>query len=170
MATKTTTSLETPLRDRLDRLAAFDPSQGPVVSLYLDLRPDQNGQRDHIRLQVTRALEGYPELQKRVEQQLAGDIPKSAQGAAVFAATKGDLFDVIPLDVPIENHEVYVGAMPHLYPLAKLTDQYPRYAALLLNSDTARLFVFGLGHTDREQKLQSDKLRRSAAGGWSQAR
>ena len=32
MAIKSTTALETPLRDQLDRLAAFDPSAGPVIS------------------------------------------------------------------------------------------------------------------------------------------
>ena len=170
MATKTTTTLETPLRQQLDRLSDFDPSQGPVVSLYLDLRPDQNGQRDHIRLHLAHTLEAYPQLAEKIQKQLADDIPKSAHGVAVFAATKGDLFDVIPLDVPVEQHEFYVGAMPHLYPLARLTDQYPRYAALLLNTDTARLFVFSLGHTEQEQRLESDKSRRSAVGGWSQAR
>src|SRR5262249_25675224 len=55
-------------------------------------------------------------------------------------------------------------------PLARLTDQYPRYAALLLSTDSARLFVFSLGRTEREQQLQSDKTRRSAVGGWAQAR
>src|SRR5215831_1805909 len=170
MATKTTTSLATPLRDQLDRLAAFDPSHGPVVSLYLDLRPDQNGQRGHVRPHLARALEAYPELAARIEKRLDGHISNSARGVAVFAATHGDLFDVIPLDVPVERHEFYAGSMPHLYPLARLTDQYPRYAALLLNTDSARLFVFSLGHTEREQRLQSDRTRRSAAGGWAQAR
>ena len=33
-------------REQLDSLALFEPVEWPVVSLYLDLRPDQQG-RDH---------------------------------------------------------------------------------------------------------------------------
>ena len=42
---KTTTSLETPLRQQLDRLAAFEPTDAPVLSLYLDLRANEHGRR-----------------------------------------------------------------------------------------------------------------------------
>jgi hypothetical protein len=34
------------LSAQLDRLAAFEPGPFPVLSLYLNLQPDQNG-RDH---------------------------------------------------------------------------------------------------------------------------
>ena len=46
MAEKSTTALETPLREQLDRLAAVAP--GSIISLYLDLRPDHNGQRHRV--------------------------------------------------------------------------------------------------------------------------
>ena len=42
---KSTTALATPLREQLDRLAAFEPTSWPVLSLYLDLRADQQGGR-----------------------------------------------------------------------------------------------------------------------------
>ena len=35
-----------PLDDRLKSLAALEPS-GPVISLYLDLRPNQHGRDDY---------------------------------------------------------------------------------------------------------------------------
>ena len=40
---KSTTGLATPLREQLDRLAAFEPVGAPVLSLYLDMRADQHG-------------------------------------------------------------------------------------------------------------------------------
>jgi protein required for attachment to host cells len=170
MATKTTTALATPLRNQLDRLAAFDPSQGPVISLYLNLRPDSDGQRHHIDVYLKHALAQYPEIAAAIERHVADDVPKSAQGLAVFIAPKSGLFESVPLDIPVNEHEFYVGPVPHLYPLARLSDQYPRYAALLLNTDSARLFVFGLGATERRETVQNEKTRRSAVGGWSQAR
>ena len=48
---KTTTSLATPLREQLDRLAAFTPTPMPVLSLYLDLRSldDETGLIDQLK-------------------------------------------------------------------------------------------------------------------------
>ena len=40
---KTTIATATPLRTELDRLAGFGPTTWPVLSLYLDMRPDQSG-------------------------------------------------------------------------------------------------------------------------------
>jgi hypothetical protein len=40
-------ALETPLREQLDRLATFEASDIPVISLYLDMRPDQNGRHNY---------------------------------------------------------------------------------------------------------------------------
>jgi peptide subunit release factor 1 (eRF1) len=60
--------------------------------------------------------------------------------------------------------------MPHLYPLARLNDQYPRYAALLVDTNSARLFVVGLGSAQHLRTLDSDKTKKHAMGGWSQAR
>src|ERR1043166_5809221 len=109
MAEKSTTALETPLRDQLDRLASIDP--GSFVSVYLDLRPDQNGQRNHIDTflknsfdEQTRSMTGDPrrafdDVHERIRQHLqAQDAP--AKGMVIFASTTGDLFETIPLDVP----------------------------------------------------------------------
>ena len=182
MATKSTTSLETPLRDQLDRLANFDPAAGPVVSLYLDLRPDQNGQRGHastfLRNSIDeqgRSLAGQARTQfaraaERIQTYIAESLPKSANALAVFASTRQDFFEAIPLDVPIEQPSIHIDSVPHLYPLARVNDQYPRYAALLVDTNSARLFVFALGSSVRRETVESDKTRRHSMGGWSQAR
>ena len=59
--------------------------------------------------------------------------------------------------------------MPHLYPLVKLAAQYPRYAAVVLDTHQARIVVFGLGEVEKAE-VTNVKTRRSAMGGWSQAR
>ncbi len=182
MATKSTTSLETPLRDQLDRLAAFEPGSGPVISLYLDLRPDQNGQRAQAQVFLRNSVDeqarslsakertDFENAVARIEQYLAGSVPKSSSGLAIFASTTGDFFEAIPFDVPIEQPSMHVGAVPQLYPLARLNDQYPRYAALLLDTNSANLYVFALGAETRHEKVQNEKTRRTSMGGWSQAR
>lgn len=180
MAEKTTTALETPLRDQLDRLTALAP--GSYISVYLDLRPDQNGQRHSADMflrnsfdEQTRSLTGetraaYERTLERIRQHLEAETPPSAKSLAIFASTTGDFFEAMPLDVPVDEASMHVGSMPHLYPLAKLNDRYPRYAALLVDTNSAHLYVFALGIATRHDTVTNVKTRRTQMGGWSQAR
>lgn len=179
MAEKSTTALETPLREQLDRLAYVDP--GSFVSAYIDLRPDQNGQRGHIDTflknsfdEQTRSMTGetrraFDGVLERIREHLRmQDAP--GRSMAIFASTTGDFFEAIPMDVPIEEPSMYIGSVPHLYPLARLNDQYPRYAALLVDTNSADLYVFALGSRTRHDSITNEKTRRTQMGGWSQAR
>ena len=179
---KTTTGLASPLRDQLDRLAAFEPVDAPVLSLYLDLRPDQHGRDNYatflrkIFAERARTFSGehrksFERDVERINTYLEQDARKSANGLAVFAcAAKDDFFEALQLDVGIEDHALYIASVPHLYPLARVNDRYPRYAALLVNTNSARLFVFSLGSTEAIQQVINQKTRKTMVGGWSQAR
>ena len=180
---KTTTALETPLRQQLDKLAAFEPSPLPVVSLYLNLQSDQHG-REQYDAFLRKALtdrgrsfsSGSAERQSydndiaRIHAHLEQRLDRSARAMAVFASSANELFEVLELAAPLEMHELFVGPVPHLYPLARLNDQYPRYAALLVDTNSARLFVFGLAAAQDTHAVESDKTKRHSMGGWSQAR
>lgn len=180
MADKSTTALETPLREQLDRLASIEP--GSIISLYLDLRPDHNGQRRHVDTflktsfnEQTRSLTGetriaFENALQRVREYLSEQDPAAARAVAIFTSTTGDLFEVIPLSAPFDTPSMHVGSVPHLYPLARLNDQYPRYAALLVDTNSAQLYVFALGAPTRHEAVTNEKTRRSQMGGWSQAR
>jgi peptide chain release factor subunit 1 len=178
---KSTTALATPLREQLDRLAAFEPTDWPVTSLYLDLRPDQHG-RGHSEPFLRKALpersrsltgearKSFERDAQRIRDYLAA-LPSSTNGVAIFAcAAANDFFEAVTLEVPVEHHWLFIGSVPHLYPLARLTDQYPRYAALLVDTNSARLFVFSLGRASDRVRVTNVKTRRGSLGGWSQAR
>ena len=74
------------------------------------------------------------------------------------------------LDASLDHDWLFLGSVPHLYPLARLNDQYPRYAALLVDTNSARLFVFGLGRRRSTEQVNNVKTQRTSMGGWSQAR
>jgi peptide subunit release factor 1 (eRF1) len=123
----------------------------------------------------TRSLTGdaraaFERVAERISWYIADQAPKSSKGFAVFASTTEDLFEAIAFDVPIERPSMHLDAVPHLYPLAQVNDQYPRYAALLLDTNSADLYVFALGATKRRESVQGEKTRRTSMGGWSQAR
>lgn len=176
---KTTTALTTPLRDVLERLAGIEPSY-PVLSLYLDLRVDQQGRRNHelflrktleahARTLTGAALDSFTTDAERIRRYV-DEIPTSVNSAVIFACSAGNLFEAIQLEAVIEDNWLFLASVPHLYPLARITDQYPRYAALLVDTHSARLFVFSLGTVEAEQQVKNAKTRRTSMGGWSQAR
>jgi peptide chain release factor subunit 1 len=178
---KSTTALETPLREQLDRLSAFEPTDSPVLSLYLDMRADQHGRPNYdsflrktmgerSRILKGAARQSFDADAEKISRYLS-DVRPSAQALAVFACSaSSEFFEAIELDVPIEHHWLFVGSVPHLYPLIRLNDQFPRYAALVADTNSARLFVFGLGVTESQAQVKNVKTRKGAVGGWSQAR
>jgi peptide chain release factor subunit 1 len=166
-----------------DRLAAFEPAPYPVVSLYLNTKPGQTGRDQHqtfVRKEVTARLRTYPDntperesLEKdiaRITQYLETELEPSANGVAIFACAAGELFEAIQLGAPIDQHSLYIGDQPHLYPLARVESQYPRYAVVLLDTNSARIFVMATGRVVAEREVKGVKTKRTSQGGWSQAR
>ena len=166
----------------MEQLAALEPSPFPVISLYLSLAPNQNGREDHqvfvkkVFTERARTLTPQsPELESfekdvaRIQEHLAKAESTTGQALAIFACSGSDLFEAIPLEAPIADHSLFISSVPHLYPLARLVENYPRYAAVMLDTNKARIFVFGTT-TDREEKIVGEKTRRTSKGGWSQAR
>jgi peptide subunit release factor 1 (eRF1) len=166
----------------MEALAALEPSPFPVISLYLSLSTNQTGREDYQRFvrkvfsERARALpEHSPERESfdndvtRIQEHLETLDTTALQAVAIFASSGSELFESIPLDARIAEHSLFISSVPHLYPLAKIVDNYPRYAAVMLDTNKARIFVFG-GETEREKQIVGEKTRRSSKGGWSQAR
>jgi peptide subunit release factor 1 (eRF1) len=166
----------------MEILAALEPSPFPVISLYLSLSTNQNGREDHqqfVRKVFNERAKALPEQSperesfnkdsERIQAHLAQEGATAGQAVAIFSCSGADLFEAIPMDAPIGEHSLFISSVPHLYPLARLVENYPRYAAVMLDTNKARIFVFGT-ETEREEKIVGEKTRRTSKGGWSQAR
>ena len=181
---KTTPAVDTSLRDQLAKLAAFEPQDLPVLSLYLNLASDQHGREsydvflrkafvEHLKRMGEETAEraSFERDIERITQYLADEVNRSTNALALFAsAGSGEFFEAIQLDAPMDEHWFVLGSVPHLYPLARVIDQYPRYAAVLLDTNRARILVFALGAVERREQVTGVKTRRSSMGGWSQPR
>lgn len=167
----------------METLAALEPSPYPVISLYLSLTPNEVGRENwdqFVRkvfnergkaLPVDSPERGsFDTDAERIRQYLDQPRDASIQGLAIFACSGAELFEAIPLETPFDDHWMFVGSVPHLYPLAKLVDTYTRYAAVMLDTNSARIVVSGMTATEREENIKNDKTRRTSKGGWSQAR
>jgi len=171
------------LSDQLDRLAAFEQSPYPVVSLYLNTQPGPTGKdqfQSFVRKEFAARSRTYPahspereSLEKdleRISRYLETELQPSANGAAIFACSAGELFEAVQLNAPIERHSLFIGDQPHLYPLARIESQYPRYAAVLTDTNSARILVVATGEVVDARELKGVKTHRNSQGGWSQAR
>lgn len=175
--------IATTIQDHLDRLVAFEPTAMPVVSLYLNTQSDERGRDKYdafVRKELTARARTFPsgsaERQSfdvdvaRITRYLEEELKASANGLAIFACSAAGLFEAIQLNAPIDDHRLYVYNQPHLYHLTRLDDEYPRYAALLTDANSARIFIFGLGETLETEQVKGKKVQRVKVGGWSQAR
>jgi len=167
----------------LERLVAFEPTEFPFISLYLNTQPDETG-RDHygpfVRKQFDELAKTFESRSpardsldrdvERIQDYLENKLENSANGAAIFACAGADFFEAVQLDAPLERHRLSVANVPDVYPLARLVDQYPAYAVLVADSNAARIFVFGMSRKLDQQEIIGEKTNRSQVGGWSQAR
>ncbi|HEU4930800.1 MAG TPA: Vms1/Ankzf1 family peptidyl-tRNA hydrolase [Pyrinomonadaceae bacterium] len=168
----------------LGRLLSFEPVPAPVISLYLDARADQHGQANFlpfVRKQLSERSKSYENQSDerlsfeedfvRIVRYLEGEVPPSIQGLAIFACSAwNDWFEVGQFDAPFERNRLFVSDRPHLYPLARLIDQYRRYAVVLADTNRAQIFVFAAGRAVEREEVQNVKTKHVKVGGWSQAR
>src|ERR671913_322976 len=172
------------LEQIIDQLAAFEPVGLPVVSLYLNAQANEHGRQDFERFlrkefseraRTFRAnspeRESFERDVERINEYLRDELRPETNGVAVFACAGADeFFQAVQTAAPIENHRLYIYNQPHLYPLARLMEQYPRYAVLVADTNRARLFVFGRGKALSSDEIQNVKTRGAKVGGWSQMR
>jgi peptide subunit release factor 1 (eRF1) len=173
------------IEEPLDRLVRFEPTTFPVVSVYLNLQSDAHGRDPDVSSYVARELKrrgdtwangseeraSFDEDAERILAYLKERINPAANGVAIFAcAGAGKFFEAVQLSAPIAENRMYVYNQPHLYHLAQLDDQYPRYAAVVTDANTARILVFGLGEAIETEEVKGKKVHRVKVGGWSQAR
>ena len=185
MSSTITEPLATTMDEPLARLVAFDPTTFPVLSVYLNTQPDQHGRTPDAAPYLHREFKALartwapssPERHsfdqdvERIVSYATDEIDPAANGVAIFACWGvGEFFEAIQLTTPISDNRVYAYNQPHLYHLARLDEQYPRYAAVLTDMNTARIFVFGLDHVIGAEAVNGKKVHRVKVGGWSQAR
>jgi peptide subunit release factor 1 (eRF1) len=128
------------LKKQLDQLAAFGPVPFPVISLYLNTGADQHGRtqfQQFVRKEFRLRSKTFP-IRSSVHESFENDyqrikayleeLPASINSLALFACSAaGGFFETVQLEAPIREHHLFVSDRRHLYPLARLHDQYPRY-------------------------------------------
>ena len=185
MSSTITEPLASTIEEPLARLVAFEPTTFPVLSVYLNTQPDEHGRASDAVPYLSREFKALartwapssPERHsfdrdaERIVSYVTDKIDPAANGVAIFACWgAAEFFEAIQLTTPVGDNCVYAYNQPHLYRLAHVDEQYPRYAAVLTDMNTARIFVFGLDQVIGAEEVKGKKVHRVKVGGWSQAR
>src|SRR5688500_4110166 len=110
------------LDELLDRLAAFEPTGFPFISLYLNAQANEHGRTTFdafVRKEFAERAKSYPpssaerQSVERDAERIAAYLEKEAQpqanGLAIFAcAAADDFFEAAQLSAPIENNRLFV--------------------------------------------------------------
>jgi peptide chain release factor subunit 1 len=190
-ATPTTTKLgpdQAFLRDLMRRLAEAESTDAPIISAYVDVRPEAHGERPAERneLAVLRARlddiaatheahspgrESLDADRDRINALLLGEDLGGVDGVAVFACERIGLWESVNAQVPFDT-QVSAGPTADLFQLARLLDDQVSAVVAVVDTSTCRLFVTRRGGLAERRGPDegSEEHRRHEKGGWSQAR
>lgn len=190
-ATPTTTKLgpdQARLRDLMRRLAEATSTQAPVLSVYVDVRPESHGERPGQRAELilvrdrlnaiadtlephTDARESFDADRRRVERLLDGEDLTDSEGVAIFACDRIGLWEAIGSNDAFDT-QVSAGPTADLFQLARLLDESDAAVVAVVDTNTCRLFVTRRGSLlERPGPDEGNaEHRHRDVGGWSQAR
>jgi hypothetical protein len=144
----------------------------PVLSVYLDLRPQAHGERPAVRASRVLLKERLHQIAQtfwprgmaydavradaaRIERFLDTRVSPASQGVAIFASTPLTLFEALEVEVPFDT-QVSAGATPDLFQLARLLDDQETAVVAVVNIHMARLFVTHRGGLREIRGLADD--------------
>ena len=147
-------------------LAGFTAERAPITTCYLDVdgrrhpRHVDVERRAELLLRTARARLNGAAADPSVETDLrriadwirAGFDRSRTRGLAVFACAAHDLFEVVPLPVPVHDR-VVVNHVPALGQLESVLQDHEPIGVLLADRQRARMLVFELGELTERSEL-----------------
>ncbi len=173
----------------IKKLAEFTPTEMPVLSVYLDMRPQATGGTPGVRsgeivlkdrlheiektyLPRGADLDSFHADREKIEEFIENKMSKATSGLIIFACSAANLWEVEEVGAELEN-EVAVGATPALFQFAKLLDDYETAVVAVVDTNTARFFVTNYGklkETDAPDDPNTHLYNKTSGGGWNQTK
>lgn len=175
------------MRSEIKKLARMEEGSYPFLSLYLNTKWDDEQQRQRIRLftknQLRRGYDQFKEQddwrkaylddQKLIERYVEGLVRRAydegVNGFAIFSCSGAKTFLTYPSVIPFEN-AFFLSRLPALRPLVRLSSQYQDTLAVMVETDSAKLFEVSLEGLMAESTIENYVPGRHDQGGWAQMR
>lgn len=174
----------TDLNRTISRLAHLRPSPNPVISCFVNIRPEGQARplfMPFLKKAFADRLRSFPERslaashieadRDRILEFLSGEIDPAFHAASIHASDADGLWEVNTFHATFDEERLVVGPVPHLYPLVRLADRSPLYAVCVADSRQARVVVCGLGEVLTEEDFEGpEPIDRTRVAGWAEVR
>ncbi len=163
-------------RAELKEMAELD-GKGYFVSLYLNVDPLFNKRGDYMvhlknmlkKTSETLDRETYKKVKDamtKIENYVLTSKRLFKKGLAVLAGEDSSFWKAYHLNVPVKN-ELIVDRFPYTRPLFDLLDNYQRYCVLIVDKESARIFVVHLGEIVEYGEVHTEGIPgKHKKGGW----
>jgi peptide chain release factor subunit 1 len=164
-------------RNELKEIAQMRDDAPSFVSLYLNVNPLTNPKGEYVILfknLIRNTIEGLDKSVHRIvkediekiESAIMGNKSKFKKGLAILSSTRKTFWNEYHLSVPVKS-ELVIDKDPYLKPLFDIIDNYQRYAVLLVDKESARIFMMHLGEIEEYGEVHTpDVPGRHKKGGW----
>lgn len=169
------------LNEILPDLIKFPVNRHNVLSIYLDLRPNQRGKKlyqiymknrlGEITKNFSPRAQELAELNKDIRiihKFLDEELDPAWRGVAIFACSQINLFASMPMLQPPQNY-INFGPFPHLFLLLLQTPLYQPHAVIVASSRQASLNLFRGGYLAKQLNFSWEDKHTTRFGrmGWS---
>lgn len=164
-------------RNELTEISSFTGKDGYFVSLYLNVDPLYNKKGDYITHFKNMIKEGTEKIDRTIYKRIKEDIEKIEsyvltnkrmfkKGLCLISSSENDFWKEYHINVPLRNAFI-IDRTPFVKPLLDALDNYQRYAVLLVDKESARIFVVHLGEIIEYGEVHSaDVPGKHKKGGW----
>ncbi|TAL26685.1 MAG: hypothetical protein EPN94_02750, partial [Nitrospirae bacterium] len=164
-------------REELREIASIHGNGSYFVSLYLNVNPVTNAKGDYVIHFKNMLRDISAGTDKKIIKKVKSDLENIEsffisskrgfkKGLAIISSSENSFWKEYNLAVPVKN-EIVVDKMPYIKPLLDILDNYQRYAVLLVDKESARLFLVHLGELEEYGEIHTPDIPgKHKKGGW----
>lgn len=164
-------------REEIKELAGIEGNGSYFVSMFLNVNPVSNPGGEFLISLKNMLKEAEAKTEKAVLKKVGRDLVaidnfimanKRDFKKSVVIITSSDtgFWREYRLNVPLKN-EIIIAKTPFIKPLVDIVDNYPRYVVLLVDKESARIFVMQLGELTEYGEVHTENIPgRHKKGGW----
>jgi len=164
-------------RQDLKEIAGIQSNSSYFVSLYLNVSPVFNQKGDYVIHLKNMIKDAADKTEKAVYKKIKNDLEKIEsfvigskrefkKGLGIISSSEKSFWQKYHIAVPFKN-EIIIDKTPYIKPLVDILDNYKRYAVILVDKESARLFLVHLGEIEEYGEVHTpDVPGKHKMGGW----
>ncbi len=164
-------------RAELKEIASVDKKNGYFVNLYLNVDPMFNKKGDytvHLKNMIKNTTETigktiYKRVKddlKKIDKYVLANKRLFKKGLALLSSLENSFWKEYHLGIPVKN-DLIIDKTPYTKPLMDILDNYQRYAVLLVDKESARIFIIHLREIVEYGEVRTaDIPGKHKKGGW----